>query len=75
MRQISATGWHFEIVLVNDSVSSHLYYSFPEKGPVMIERIKMASKAVWIGAAGLGAEPRLLNRLLCHTQMIKAAAT
>lgn len=54
MRQISAMGWHFEIVLVNDSVSSHLYQSFPGKVPVMMEGIKMASKAVEIGATGLG---------------------
>lgn len=75
MRQISATGWHFEIVLVNDSVSSHLYYSFPGKGPVMMERIKMASKAAQIAAVGLGAKPRLLNGLHRHTQMIKTAFT
>lgn len=54
MRQISAMGWHFEIVLVNDSVSSHLYQSFLGKVPVMMEGIKMASKAVEMGATGLG---------------------
>lgn len=38
---------------MNDSVSSHLYESFPGKVPVMMEGIKMASRAVEIGATGL----------------------
>lgn len=64
MRQISAMGWHFQIVLVNDSVSSHLYQSFSSKVPVMMEGIKMASKAVQTGATGLGWKATPLKRAL-----------
>lgn len=63
MRQISDIGWHFKILFLNGSASSHLYKRFLLKVFAMMEGIIMALVSVWIGAGGLRVKPHLTDEL------------